>query len=1229
MIDNNKNKEGLVDKLQSKINKRADNLENVRLKKYTANIKKRFKALTESQLKMLNDVYDSLDHEDKRKAKKSYNDRVDAQRKALAYWKKNYDSMSKDMSLFDRAAGKIFYLNRKADLAKLDRAAAKTFADIEKASSKANKSISDHITDITEQLRDWSTAFNVDSIKDGVEEVARSSRDLRNEVMRFSRISREDWAEINYQASEFSKNSGYAIDKLKYLETAKDIVINLKINDKEAIKKYTEVLTKLKDASGGDIGNTSTLVEMSQQRGMGGADYVNRMGSKMLALQQMEGSMTTVEDLMTEYNDNIRGLKSLANGDAKMITKYTDQMMAMQTAGNKSYISGLDKELMNIMSMSMEETAEYMQSHPGINATEIQRMMKSGNFEDAAKKWISDFNNLRAKMISSGGVASWEQFKQSTGFELGDIQEDQIISQQNINDYFKAYDEALKRINEQAQATTTDLDNYKPPEATWVEKTKNWFKASKFGSALSDTLNELDLDMMDIYFATSMLGKLSGGLKGTIGKLASTELGTTIIGGSKALGKGLAARAGTAALSMTGGVAGGLIQNFGRANAGAVVASKSSSLLGKLGTAGAFLSGGLDLFSGIKSKVTGEGDQDEANVNLAQGAVKVGFTAIGTLLGGPLGAMIGSAVGEFVAGFIDQDTVKWVGNITDSALESVKGSWDSVTNWIGNNTTWLGDQISSIWDGFTTAASNTWDKIKGRGEKALFFFVGVWDMVLDSIFSAFGRDWQKTKADLIKGVFEFKDKLLNSWNEFTTGVGSWIEAFKITGSNLWNDFSNWAINSWNNLTAKANNEIEYISGLASNLWSNFTNWASNSWDNIKNRASNVWNSITKFITDSTAYKTVTGLIDKLSRLATSGGSTLMNFIAKAIGRGESTTRQVLNGSHKTGLDRVPFDGYIAELHKDETVLTKEQANEWRSSQDDANSTGSKVTDFFHNAYLSTKFDKAQLLSSYQSSQSSGSSNTGPSSAGISANASSNSMGDIMKAFTTMGYSREAAAGVVGNLYHESAHTLDPNIIQGGGSGPAAGIAQWENYNTKSARWADLDRFAKANNSQWNNLNTQLSFIDAELKGATGTEGTTSAILEDYGGYNAFKALSSVDDATRIFEKSFERAGVVAMDERIQYANQAFNSYDVGTPWVPNDQLALIHKGEAIVPADQNPYNNGSTISTSSNTSSNEVIQVLKWGFNKLEKAIKENTPTQLPSLPRPQVTTDTDVAFRF
>ncbi|MFI0472235.1 DUF4214 domain-containing protein [Halomonas sp. HMF6819] len=42
-----------------------------------------------------------------------------------------------------------------------------------------------------------------------------------------------------------------------------------------------------------------------------------------------------------------------------------------------------------------------------------------------------------------------------------------------------------------------------------------------------------------------------------------------------------------------------------------------------------------------------------------------------------------------------------------------------------------------------------------------------------------------------------------------------------------------------------------------------------------------------------------------------------------------SSKEYVDGSHATGLPRVPFDGYIAELHRDEAVLNRDEADEWR------------------------------------------------------------------------------------------------------------------------------------------------------------------------------------------------------------------------------------------------------------------------------------------------------------
>ena len=45
-----------------------------------------------------------------------------------------------------------------------------------------------------------------------------------------------------------------------------------------------------------------------------------------------------------------------------------------------------------------------------------------------------------------------------------------------------------------------------------------------------------------------------------------------------------------------------------------------------------------------------------------------------------------------------------------------------------------------------------------------------------------------------------------------------------------------------------------------------------------------------------------------------------------------------DGSYRSGLDTVPYDGFIAELHKGESVLTKEDANVWRNYNTSSNSS---------------------------------------------------------------------------------------------------------------------------------------------------------------------------------------------------------------------------------------------------------------------------------------------------
>ncbi len=54
----------------------------------------------------------------------------------------------------------------------------------------------------------------------------------------------------------------------------------------------------------------------------------------------------------------------------------------------------------------------------------------------------------------------------------------------------------------------------------------------------------------------------------------------------------------------------------------------------------------------------------------------------------------------------------------------------------------------------------------------------------------------------------------------------------------------------------------------------------------------------------------------------------------ALGMGMGDSLIGINGSHADGLSYVPFDGYVAQLHEGERVLTKKEAREYNSSDDD-------------------------------------------------------------------------------------------------------------------------------------------------------------------------------------------------------------------------------------------------------------------------------------------------------
>ncbi len=128
--------------------------------------------------------------------------------------------------------------------------------------------------------------------------------------------------------------------------------------------------------------------------------------------------------------------------------------------------------------------------------------------------------------------------------------------------------------------------------------------------------------------------------------------------------------------------------------------------------------------------------------------------------------------------------------------------------------------------------------------------------------------------------------------------------------------------------------------------------------------------------------------------------------------------------------------------------------------------------------------------------------------------SSDNLKNIFEFFVANGYTKEQAAGIVGNVYGESSGS--PERYQGDGkdhavppsSSPGWGIVQW----TPNSK---ITNYAKSVDKKANLLSTQLEFLLKQLEGKV-TENNEKAAGD------LLKAAKTVAEATKAFQNGYER-----------------------------------------------------------------------------------------------------------
>ena len=135
-----------------------------------------------------------------------------------------------------------------------------------------------------------------------------------------------------------------------------------------------------------------------------------------------------------------------------------------------------------------------------------------------------------------------------------------------------------------------------------------------------------------------------------------------------------------------------------------------------------------------------------------------------------------------------------------------------------------------------------------------------------------------------------------------------------------------------------------------------------------------------------------------------------------------------------------------------------------------------------------------------------------------------------------GYSKEAAAGVLGNIEAESG--FDPNIIEGG-TGIGFGLCQWS-----YGRRTQIEQYAASKGKEPGDLNTQIEFLIAEITPGGGADGFANYQLVEYNGYSPsdWENASTPEDAAIAFCWSFERPGIPRMEIRTEAARRYYEEF---------------------------------------------------------------------------------------
>lgn len=253
-----------------------------------------------------------------------------------------------------------------------------------------------------------------------------------------------------------------------------------------------------------------------------------------------------------------------------------------------------------------------------------------------------------------------------------------------------------------------------------------------------------------------------------------------------------------------------------------------------------------------------------------------------------------------------------IGKVVSGAVEIVQWLIDAFGKLFESSGV-TSEGLSTIWNNVKDMFTEVFNNILELLQAWIGAFQSFWDKWGDTI-----TLWATSAWNNIKIIFDTAFKIINDLLKIFTALftGDWKA--------LWEGVKKLISDIWDDIKSLCSNTLDGIVQLLKNIVPNMLQAGKDMFNGVWDGLKSVWGNISNWVSDKVSW-----LTDKLMFWRKS---------EKEMSSSSSGNSRKVDGSHRNGLNYVPYDGYIAELHSREMVLTEDEADEYRNARSRGGST---------------------------------------------------------------------------------------------------------------------------------------------------------------------------------------------------------------------------------------------------------------------------------------------------